>query len=347
MMVASKALLAALMLSLFPLVPAFGAEQVLTIYTSRKDELIKPQLEEFTKKTGIKVEMLYDEAPKLIARLESEGKDSPADVLMPADVANMELAASKGLLAPTKSDTLNAIIPEALRDKDGKWYGLGQRLRVVFFSKEKVKPSELSTYEDLADPKWKGQILVRSSSHPYNLSLIAAMIAEGGAEKAESWAKGITANLARAPQGGDTDQIRAVAAGEAKLAIANSYYYARMLNSPQPEMKEAAAKVGIFFPNQNPAKGELQGAHLNLSGAGVVSTSQHKELAVKFIEYLASEEGQRLYADSNFEYPVNAKVEPSATLKNFGAYKADARALPQLAGHVQEAIRIADRSGWK
>jgi iron(III) transport system substrate-binding protein len=343
----TKSVLAALVLSLFPLAPAYSAEQTLTIYTSRKEELIKPQLDEFTKKTGIKVEMLYDEAPKLIARLESEGKDSPADVLMPADVANMELAASKGLLAPTKSDTLNAIIPEALRDKDGKWYGLGQRLRVVFFSKEKVKPSELSTYEDLADPKWKGQILVRSSSHPYNLSLIAAMIAEGGAEKAESWAKGITANLARAPQGGDTDQIRAVAAGEAKLAIANSYYYARMLNSPQPEMKEAAAKVGMFFPNQNPAKGELQGAHLNLSGAGVVATSRHKELAVKFIEYLASEEGQRLYADSNFEYPVNSKVEPSATLKSFGAYKADARALPQLASHVQEAIRIADRSGWK
>ncbi len=343
----SRLTMAACVLALLPVSPAFSAEQTLTIYTSRKEELIKPQLEAFTKKTGIKVNMLYDEAPKLIARLESEGKDSPADVLMPADVASMVLAADKGLLAAVDSTALTAAVPAALRDEKGRWFGLGQRLRVVFYNKEKVKPSELSTYEDLADPKWKGQILVRSSSHPYNLSLIAAMIATSGAEKAESWTKGVTSNLARTPQGGDVDQIRAVAAGEAKLAIANSYYYARMLNSPHPEMKAAAQKVGIFFPNQKAAEGQLQGAHLNLSGAGVVAGSRHQAQAVQFIEYLASEEGQRLYADSNFEYPVNPKVAPSETLKQFGAYRADEAAVKTMAVHVQEAIRITDRAGWK
>ncbi len=322
-------------------------DKTLTVYTSRKEELIRPLFDRFTQQTGIRIEMLNDESAKLIARLESEGKDSPADVLMPADVANMELAAARGLLAPLQSDVLSRNIPANMRDAQNRWFGLGMRARVIVYNKEKVKPSQLSTYEDLADAKWKGQLLVRSSSHPYNQSLIAAMVAQDGAEKTESWVKGVMANLARAPQGGDRDQIKAIAAGEGSIAIANSYYYARMLNSQVPEEKEAAQKTAIFFPNQKAAKGEMQGAHINVSGAGVVAASDLPKEAQQFVEFLSTPEAQTIYAEGNQEYPVNPAVKPSATLQSLGSFKPDSTPLQALGAHMQEAIRIADRSGWK
>jgi len=319
----------------------------LVIYTSRKDEMLKPLTDDFTKQTGITIQTVVDDTPQLIARLESEGMQSPADVLMPVDVAMMDIAAKKGLLMPTQSNILNSNVPEAYRDKEGRWYGLGRRARVIIYNKAKVNPSLLSTYEDLADPKWKGKLLVRSSGHAYNQSLLAAIIANAGEEKAQAWANGIAANLVRAPQGGDRDQIRAVAAGEGDVAIANSYYYARFQASSLPEDQEVARKTGLFFPNQNAPKGMLQGAHVNISGAGVVATSKQSQAALKFIEYLSGEQAQRFYADSNQEFPINQKVPPSKYLQGLGSFKADPTPLVSLSEFSQEAIRIADRSGWK
>lgn len=326
--------------------PAY-ADDVLTVYASRKEEMLKPQLDAFTKQTGIKTQMIYGKAPKLLARLESEGKDSPADVLMPADVASMQLAANKGLLKAVNSATLNKNIPAQWRDPAGHWFGLGKRARVIIYNKEKLTPAQLSTYEALTEHNFDGQVLVRSSSHPYNLSLIAAMIDASGKKAAQKWADGIAVNLTRSPQGGDRDQIKAVAAGEGSVAIANSYYYARMLNSEVPDEKEAAKKTSIFFPNQRPLAGQLKGTHVNVSGAGVVATTDMEKEAIQLIEYLSGAEAQRVYADSNQEYPVNPAVKPSATLQSFGDFKADTTPLAKMAEHMAEAIRITDRSGWQ
>lgn len=329
--------------------PIFAQDAgVLTIYTARKEELIKPLLTEFTKQTGIVTEMISDDSAKLIARLEAEeGAATAADVLMPVDVSNMELAASKGLLMPITSEILTKNVPEQYRDKEGRWFGLGKRVRAIIYNKDKVKPEQLSTYEDLADPKWKGQILLRSSTHVYNQSLLAAIVAHGGEASAEAWVKGVMANLVHTPEGGDTDQIKAVAAGEANIAIANSYYLARLINSDLPEEKEIAAKLAIFFPNQTASEGQLQGAHVNLSGAAVLAKSDNAQAAQQLIEFLSSPDAQRIYADSNQEYPVNPEVEPSETLKTFGAYKADDLPLNAIAEQSVLALKIADRSGWK
>ncbi len=324
------------------------ASDALTVYTSRGEELIQPLLEQFSQETGIEVQMLSDKAPKLIARLQSEGEASPADVFLPADVSNLEGAAQKGLLAPIQSDILNNNIPAKYRDDENMWYGLGKRARVIIYNLETVNPAQdLSTYENLADPKWQGEILVRTSSHPYNLSLIAAMIEEDGEEATEKWVEGIVSNLARNPQGGDRDQIKAVAAGEGKIAIANSYYYALMKNSNIPEEKQAADATGIYFPNQNAAEGELSGTHINLSGAGVVAHSDQKADAQKLIEFLSSAKVQKLYAEFNQEYPVNPEATPSETLQSFGTFKEDETPLASFAGNIDKALQMTDRSGWK
>lgn len=327
--------------------PCVWAADKLVVYSARKESMDKPIFDAFTKETGIPIDFLNDDSPKLLARLQAEGKDTPADVLLIVDSANLVTAANNNLLQAAPSKTLNKIIPAEFRDPEGKWYGLGKRMRPIFYNKEKIKPSQLSTYEDLADPKWKGQVIVRPSSSAYNLSLLSAMIASDGAEKTQSWANGLAANLARPPQGGDIDQLKAIAAGEGTVGIANGYYYARMLISDIPEEREAAQKVGIFFPNQHAKKGEMQGTHINISGAGVINGSKHPDAALKFIEFLASEKIQRIYADGNQEYPMNAKVKPSATLQSFGTFKADTTPVNALSKYSQEAVRIADRSGWK
>lgn len=324
-----------------------AAPEPLVIYSARKEAIDKPLFDAFTKETGIPITFLHDDSPKLLARLQAEGKDTPADVLMIVDAGNLVGAAKNGNLQPTPSKTLNAIIPAEFRDPEGQWYGLATRTRPIFYNKEKVKPEQLSTYEDLADPKWKGKVIVRSSSSVYNLSLLSAMIAQSGAEQAQRWANGIAANLARPPQGGDIDQIKAIASGEGVVGIANSYYYARMLASDIPDERAAAEKVGIFFPNQHGAKGQMQGVHINISGAGVVRGSNQPEAALKFIEFLTTAPMQRIYADGNQEYPLNVKVKPSATLQRLGEFKADTTPVNLLSRHTQEAVRIADRSGWK
>ncbi len=323
------------------------SEEALVIYTARKEELIKPALEAFTQQTGIKTTVLFDDAEKLITRLESEGKDTPADVLIPVDVANMQRAANKGLLKSVTSKVLSENIPAAYRDPNNRWFGLSKRARVIIYNREKVKPEQLTTYEDLADPKWKGQLLIRSSSHAYNQSLLAAMIASDGEAQTEHWIKGVMANLARPPQGGDRDQIKAVAAGEGTLALANSYYYARMLHSSVPEEKTAAEKTGIFFPNQYALAGTVSGTHVNLSGAGVVASSDLPDRAQQLIEFLSSTSAQQIFAESNQEYPVNPHTPLSPTLAAWGTFKEDTAALSRLAEYLPHALRLADRSGWK
>lgn len=327
--------------------PAF-ADDVLTVYTSRNEALIQPLIDKFTAETGIVVQALNDDAVNLIARLESEGDATPADVLMPAEVVSMEAAADKQLLLPLTSATLTANIPAQYRDANGEWFGLGKRARVIVYNKETVNPeTDLSSYEAMANPKWQGEILVRSSSHPYNLSLIANMIAAEGPDATEAWVQAIVGNLARPPQGGDRDQIKAVAAGEGKIALVNSYYYALLLNSNVPEERAAAEATEIYFPNQNPAEGELTGAHINVSGAGVVAASDSPEIAQQFIEWLSAPEAQEIYAELNQEYPVNPAVTPSVTLQGFGTFIEDTTPLGDYAAHVREALLMTDRSGWK
>lgn len=324
------------------------ATEPLTVYTSRGEELILPLLDKFTDETSIEVQMLSDKAPELIARMQSEGEATPADVFLPADVSNLEGAAQKGLLSAVQSDILEANIPAKFRDDENQWFGLGKRARVIIYNLESVNPkTDLSTYEQLAAPVWQDSILVRTSSHPYNLSLMAAMITESGPEVTQNWIDGIVNNLARSPQGGDRDQIKAVAAGEGKVAIANSYYYALMKNSDVPEEKAAADATGIYFPNQNAGEGELGGTHINLSGAGVVTHSDMKAEAQQLIEFLSRDDIQNVYAEFNQEYPVNPNAALSETLESFGAFKEDDIPLASFAPLINDALKLTDQSGWK
>lgn len=312
------------------------------VYSARKDHLIKPLLDEFTKSTGIKVNLLSAGEDQLIERMKSEGANSPADVLITTDVARLHKARVDGLLQPATSPAIEKNVPARFRDPQAYWHGLSARARVIFYAKDRVKPTDLSTYEDLAAPKWKGRICVRSSSSVYNQSLLAGIIAVDGPDKAEAWAKGVADNMARKPQGGDRDQISAVAAGQCDIAIANTYYYGEMLKSSKPEEKAAAEKVGLFWPNQ-----QGRGAHVNISGAGVAKSARNRNEAVKLIEFLSSADAQRIYAEANNEFPVNAAVKPSGLVASWGTFKAENIDVAVLGENNPQAIRIFDRVGWR
>lgn len=321
---------------------AAAEAQEVNVYSSRHYAADKMLIEQFQKQTGIKVNVIEGDVAPLLQRLQAEGRNSPADLFITADAGNLWRAQQAGVLQPVKSAALDEVIPENLREPGGHWFGLSQRARVVVYNKGKVKPSELSTYEDLADPKWKGRILVRTSNHIYNQSLLASIIAADGPQKAEAWARGIAANLARPPKGGDTDQIKAVAAGEGDLAISNSYYFARMLASDKPEDKAMVAKLGVFFPNQ-----QDRGTHVNISGAGVAKYAPNRANAVKLLEFLVTPESQRIFAEGNHEYPVRQGVALAATVMSWGPFKADPLNAAELGRHQAEAVRIADRAGWR
>lgn len=312
------------------------------VYNSRHYNTDKAIYEAFTAKTGIKVNVIEGNHDELIQRMKSEAAGSPADLFITVDAGRLAMAAREGLLAPVKSETLNKVVPAHLRDADGHWYGLSTRARIIVYAKDRVKPEDIKDYEDLAKPFWKGRVLTRSGTHPYNLALTASMVAANGEAKTEEWAKGVVANLARAPKGGDTDQIKAVAAGEGDVAISNSYYLGKLLTSSKPEDREVAAKVGAIFPNQS-----NRGTHVNLSGAGVVKTAPHREEAVKLLEFLASPEAQRNFADGNMEFPVNAAVQPHEALAKLGAFKQDKLNAAAYLDHNQTALQIMDRAGWK
>jgi len=312
------------------------------VYSARQEQLIKPQLDAFTKETGIQVNLVTDSGDKLVQRLQAEGRNSPADLFFTVDAGNLGLAKQMGLFQPVKSQALEAAIPAQYRDPEGYWVGLGVRARPIFYSKEKVDPKTLSTYEDLADPKWKGKILIRSSSNIYNISLLSALIEHHGAAKAEEWAKGVAANLARKPQGGDRDQLKAAAAGEGDIAIANTYYYALMANSKDAADREAVAKLGVFWPNQ-----QSSGTHVNISGAGLTASAKNVAEATKLLEFLVSDEAQKIYAEGGQEYPVKPGVPASATVTALGPFKADTLNLAALGRNHAEALKIYDRVGWR
>lgn len=324
----------------------FGSQFVLAqqvnIYSARKQDLIKPILDQFTEQTGIEINLVTGKADALIKRLELEGRNSPADILLTVDVGRLRYADEADLLQPVDSKILTTAIPKSYRDPDNRWFGLSLRSRVIVYAKDKVSPQKLSSYEDLADPKWKKQVCVRSSNNIYNQSLVASLLAHLGKEKTETWAKGLVANFARPPKGGDRDQIKAVAAGQCKLALVNTYYLAGMLNSSIESEAIVARKVAVFWPNQSD-----RGAHMNISGAGITSAAKNKVAALRLLEFLAGEEAQQWYAEANHEYPVRSEIPVSQTLQGWGKFKADELNLAVLGERNAEAVRLMDRAGWK
>ena len=321
---------------------AAAQAQEVNVYNSRHYNSDKAIYEAFTAKTGSKVNVIEGNHDELIQRMKSEGTGSPADLFITVDAGRLALAARDGLLAPAKSKTLDEVVPAHLRNPDGMWYGLSTRARILVYAKDRLKPEDLKDYEDLAKPFLKGRVLTRSGTHPYNLALTASLVAANGEAKTEEWAKGLVANLARAPKGGDTDQIRAVAAGEGDVAISNSYYLGKLITSSKPEDRAVAEKVGAIFPNQT-----NRGTHVNLSGAGVVKTAPHPKEAVMLLEFLVSPEAQRNFADGNMEFPVNPAVQPHPALAALGAFKQDKLNAGSYLDHNQQALQIMDRAGWK
>jgi iron(III) transport system substrate-binding protein len=320
--------------------PAAAAE--VNIYSSRHYDSDQKLYEAFTKATGIEVNVIQGGESELIERIRAEGRNSPADVLITVDAGLLWRARQADILQPVKDAALEAAIPAQFRDPDGYWFGFASRARILVYAKDRVKPAELSSYEALAEPAWKGRVLVRSSNSLYNQSLVASLLAAHGPAETEKWARGLVANFARKPQGGDIDQIRAVEAGEGDVAISNTYYFARLLNSANPREEAEAQKLGVFFPNQAQA-----GTHTNISGAGIARNAPDKAEAVRFIEFLASPEAQRIFTDENFEYPVVASVAPHPSLAAWGSFKAqpvDARVYGE---NNAEALKIMDRAGWR
>ncbi|MBF0167636.1 MAG: Fe(3+) ABC transporter substrate-binding protein [Alphaproteobacteria bacterium] len=319
----------------------FAAAEV-NLYTARKDHLIKPILDKFTQQTGIKVNLLSSGEDQLIERLKSEGANSPADIFQTTDVARLNRARVEGLLQPITSAVLERNVPAKYRDPQNYWFGQSARARVIFYNKDRVKLSDLSGFEGLAEPKWKGRICVRSSASAYNQSLLAGMIAVDGLEKSEKWAKAIVDNMARKPQGGDRDQISAVAAGQCDIAIANTYYFAGMLTSDKAEEREAAAKVALFWPDQLG-----RGAHMNISGAGLTKAAKNKAEAIKLMEFLSSAEAQQFYAEANHEFPVLPSAKRSPLVAAWGNFKEETINVAMLGENNASAIRIFDRAGWR
>jgi len=321
---------------------AWSADGVVNLYSARHYNTDEKLYSTFTERTGIKINRIEDGADKLLQRMQSEGDKSPADVFITVDAGRIERARTLGLLQPIKSDVLEKAIPAHLRDPYGSWYGFSKRARVMVYAKDRVKPGDLSSYEALTDAKWKGKVAIRSSTNIYNQSLTGAMLAVYGPEKTEAWAKGLVANFARPPKGGDRDQIKAVAAGEADIGITNTYYIAHMLTSKKPEDRAAAEKVGVFFPNQND-----RGTHVNISGGGVAKNAPNKANAIKFLEYLVSPEAQAYFAEGNYEYPVVADAKVSPVIAAWGKFKEDQLNAGKFAQNNAEALKIMDRAGWK
>lgn len=318
-------------------------EPVLNLYSARHYQTDEALYDNFTKATGIKINRIEAGDEQLIERLKSEGAASPADVLLIVDAARLWQAEQMGLFQPVKSAVLEERIPAKYRDPAGDWYGFSYRARVIVYNKAMVERSDVATYEALADPKNKGKVCTRSGSHPYNLSLIGSEIANLGPAKAEAWAKGVVANMARAPKGGDTDQIKAVAAGECAIALSNTYYYARIMRSTQPADREIVAKTAVVFPDQ-----AGNGTHVNISGAGVLKNAPHKENAIKFLEYLASNDAQRYFADGNNEWPVVPSVKvANPALEAFGKFKIDPMPIATYGKNTAAAQRLADTVDWR
>lgn len=319
-----------------------SANGEVNLYSARKEKLIKPLLDRFSQETGVKVNLVTGKADALLKRLELEGANSPADLLITTDAGRLHRAKEAGVTQAFTSSTLTGVIPPQFRDPDGHWVGLTLRARPIMYVKGKVKASELSTYEALSDSEWKGRICIRSSGNIYNQSLTASMIAVNGEANTETWAKGFVKNFARPPRGGDRDQIKAAAAGQCDIAIANTYYLAGMLSSKDDAQRAAAEKMVVFWPNQNG-----RGTHVNVSGAVLTKSAKNKANAIRLIEFLANKDSQQWYAEANGEFPVRADVGASDLLQSWGSFKQDTLNLSRLGELNPNALRLMDRAGWK
>ncbi|MEM6519615.1 MAG: Fe(3+) ABC transporter substrate-binding protein [Cyanobacteria bacterium P01_C01_bin.70] len=314
----------------------------INLYSSRHYNTDDALYEGFTEQSGIRVNLIEGSADELLERILSEGANSPADVFMTVDAGRLWRATEAGIFAPVSSSTLEERIPVNLRHPDGLWFGYSKRARVIMYNRERVNPAELSTYEALTDSKWNGRILVRSSSNIYNQSLVAGMIETNGMEATEAWAEGMVSNFARDPEGNDTSQIKAVAAGLGDLAIANSYYLARLGKSDDPQNQAIFEKVGVFFPNQSG-----RGTHVNISGAGALNTAPNPEGAIAFLEYLSTPTAQAFFAEGNNEYPVVEGTEIDPVLASFGDFKEDEVNVEAYGSNADEAVQLMDRAGWE
>jgi iron(III) transport system substrate-binding protein len=319
----------------------FGGE-TLHVYSHRHYEVDQKVNALFTEKTGIQVKVVNAEADQLIERLKSEGADSPADLLVTVDAGRMQRAVADGLLQPVKSEALEKLTPAALRDENGNWYPFTLRARGIVVAKDRVKDGELKDYEDLAKPEWRGRVLARSSTSGYNQSLLASIVAAEGEQAATEWAQGVARNLARPPQGGDRDQIKAVAAGLADAAITNSYYLGLLLNSPDAAERKAGEAVKMVFPNQ-----EGRGTHCNVSAAGITKHSKNAEAGKKYLEFLVSPEVQKMFAEGTFEHPISMDLSLGEQIGKWGDFKVDETGFRKLGEFSAAAVRIFDRAGWK
>ncbi len=316
------------------------AEEV-NIYSSRHYDTDEQLYGEFTEKTGIVVNRIEGDADELIARMVAEGQNSPADVFIAVDTSRMERAKNAGILQPVESAVLEERIPAKLQDAENEWFGFSQRARVIFYYKDRVTEPPL-TYAALADPAYKGLVCIRSSTNTYNQTLLASIIEHEGAEKAKAWAAGIVANMARDPQGGDTDQLRGLVSGECGIAVSNTYYFARALRTDVEGVTEGLDKIGWVFPDQ-----DGNGAHVNLSGAGVAAHAPHREAAVAFLEYLASDSAQIYFSHGNDEYPAVAGVPQAESVEKLGPFKADEVSLSAVAKNIPLAQEIFNEVGWE
>jgi len=319
----------------------FAQEKVLNLYSARHYQTDEALYADFTKQTGIRINRIEGNEDELLERIKNEGANSPADVFLTVDAARLAQADALGLFAPVKSRLLEQRIPGHLRAPD--WFAFSTRARVIIYNKAGVSPADVQTYEGLAHPRLKGKVCVRAGSHPYNLSLGSALIHHLGEPKTEEWAKGLVANFARAPKGGDTDQIKAVAAGECGVAISNTYYIVRLMRSAKPEDRKVVESIGVVWPNQ-----KSFGTHINVSGGGMLKTAPHKDTAVKFLEYLASDQAQAYFANGNNEWPVvKSAAVKNPELESLGKFKADNLNVGTLSKNTAQAQKIFDRAGWR
>tara|TARA_Y100001936_G_scaffold34210_1_gene32242 strand:+ start:1325 stop:2347 length:1023 start_codon:yes stop_codon:yes gene_type:complete len=318
--------------------------QEVNLYSQRHYAVDELQYKNFTEKTGIKVNVVKANADQLIERLKNEGDDSPADLFVTVDAGKLYNARQAGVLQKISSENINENIISDLRDPDGFWAPITYRSRIIVYSNDRVKKSDLNSYEDLANPKWKGRLLVRSSSNAYNQALMSSLVANLGSENTEKWSSAVVSNFARDPKGSDRDQVKAIAAGQGDIAIVNSYYIGLLLASEKEEEQNAGNSVSVFFPNQGEAD---RGSHINISAIGLTKSSPNKENAIKLIEYLTSEEAQEVYVNNSYEYPANSLVEPSDIVKSWGNFKIDKLNLNALGEFRPEALKIFDKTGWK
>ena len=339
------------MKKLFPLFALFilacsnsNSEQIVNMYSQRHYDVDQVQYDNFEKKTGIKVNVIKANADELIQRMKNEGENSPADLFITVDVGKLWQASDMNLLQKYNDESLTDGITESLTDPNGFWVPVTYRSRILVYSNERVQESDLSTYEDLANEKWKGRLLVRSSSNSYNQALLSSLVANLGEEATQNWTEAVVSNFARDPKGNDRDQVKAIAAGQGDVAIVNSYYIGLLLSSENEEEVNAGKSISVFFPNQGDGQ---RGSHINVSGVALAKNAPNKSNALKLIEYLTSDEAQEIYVNNTYEYSVKPNIEPNDIVKEWGTFKKDPLDLNMLGSKRNDAIRIFDAGGWK